>query len=215
MPGVRSLRKQGVPLAALYDRVASGWSATVMRLGYPAAYHALLAPRVPVRARSVLDVGAGTGAFAEAYLDCAGASGVPDQLTLLDPSGQMLDEATARLSARSARLAAVVAPAGGDSLHAERFDVALCAHVLEHLDDPDGVLGWIRDRLAPGGTLFLVVSRPHWCTALLRWQWGHRAFHPDDMLDRLTRAGFIDVHAIRFPLGPPSRTSMGYVARRH
>ena len=214
MPAVRQLRKQGVPLAALYERMASDWSDTVARLGYPAAYRTLLDGSVPKSATRVLDVGTGTGAFAAAYLDSVDSARAPAHLTLLDPALRMLKEAESRLSGYGICLRKVDASAGGSNLDGQEFDVVLCARVLEHLEDPDRVLLWMRERLRRGGTLFLVASRPHWCTALLRWQWGHRAFRPGDMLDRLARAGFAGTRAVGFPMGPPSRTSTGYVARR-
>lgn len=36
-----------------------------------------------------------------------------------------------------------------------RFDLIICADVLEHLGDPDVLLGFIRDRLAPGAPALL------------------------------------------------------------
>lgn len=200
----------GTPrLVARYDSVAHRWHRKVSRLGYPAAYAALFADSA--HGARVLDIGTGTGAMAEAWCRVVGT---PKELVLLDPSREMLDQAGRRLARWAVPMRRLAAGAGSDEVPEERFDVVLLAHVLEHLPDPDSTLAWIRTRLRPGGTLYLAASRPHWCTALLRWVWGHQAFSPEDMRARLERAGLVQISTIPFPIGPPSRTSMGYIASR-
>lgn len=198
-------------LADLYADVAAGWQAGIERLGYPAAYGALFAAAPPGAPGRVLDLGTGSGAFAEAALRAAGRPA--EHLALLDTSREMLVAAEARLAGR-APITFHHAPVGTDALPEAGFDTVLAAHVVEHLGDPAGALRWCRARLAPGGRLYLAVSRPHWCTALLRWKWGHRAYRPEAVLALLKGAGFADARHIAFPAGPPSRTSAGYVAVR-
>lgn len=197
------------PLLMAYDRVAAGWQNGIDRLGYPAAYAALFAHLPPAPAGRVLDVGAGSGAFSQALLE---AGHRPQGLDLLDPSAAMLAEAATRLSPR-APVRTVRAAVGAD-LPGAPYDMLLCAHVIEHLDDTGAALGWLRAQLRPGGQLYLAASRPHWCTALLRWKWGHRAFTPARMTTLLTDAGFTAVSGFAFPAGPPRRTSHGYRAER-
>ena len=67
---------------------------------------------------------------------------------------------------------------------------------------------------APGGRLVLALSKPHWCTALVRWRWGNAAYTPDHAKTMLAQAGFTHITAHPFPSGPPSRVSHGYIARR-
>lgn len=38
-----------------------------------------------------------------------------------------------------------------------KFDLITCVHVLEHLYDPQDALNWIKERIAPGGTVYLEV----------------------------------------------------------
>jgi SAM-dependent methyltransferase len=38
-----------------------------------------------------------------------------------------------------------------------KFDLITCVHVLEHLYDPHDALRWIKERVAPGGTIYLEV----------------------------------------------------------
>ncbi len=198
-------------LARRYDAAAARWHAKLVRLGYLDAYRAL-ATRAASEGRlrgatRVLDAGAGTGAFALALAEAAPG---PVALDLVDVSPAMLAVAEALLAAAGAtartRLGALPALAG------DGYDVALCGHVLEHLDDPAPALAALRRALRPGGALLLVANKPHWCTRLLRLRWGSRAFRPEALLAALAAAGFHDIATHRFAGGPPARTSLGYLA---
>lgn len=204
-----SLTRPSLP--DLYGRVAETWQGGIERLGYPAAYAALFAAAPPPAPGRMLDLGTGSGAFAAACLRAAPSR--PDALTLLDTSAEMLDRAREHLATMGLAPECIHSGIGADALAARTFDTILAAHVIEHLDDPHAALAWCRDRLAPAGQLYLAVSRPHWCTALLRWKWGHRAYRPEVMLEMLSQAGFRGLRHVPFPSGPPSRTSAGYVAR--
>ena len=105
----------------------------------------------------VADIGTGSGALAEAYL-AAGAS--TRSMTLLDPSEAMLRDAVDRLQDYPTAFRPVHAEAGGDVLPETAFDRVLMAHVLEHLEDPHAMLGWLYTRLKPGGQRAMKRSRP-------------------------------------------------------
>lgn len=195
------------PLTDLYDATARTWHGAVDRLGYPAAYR-LLIETAPMPAGSVLDAGCGSGHFALAWIRRVGA---PVRLTLLDPSQAMLDEAASRVGLVSETVNDGI---GCDAIAPGGMDAILCAHVIEHLDDPESALAWVLSRLRPGGRLYLAASQPHWCTAILQWRWGHRAIRPHEMRAMLRRAGFAGVREVAFAAGPPSRTSRGYIADR-
>lgn len=195
-------------LAARYDTEAGGWHKMLRRLGYDAAYDQLCDAASGLgSASTILDAGCGSGALSLAARR-AGASGA--RFTLLDPSAKMLADAAKRL-----------APAAPDVMqmkveglldHAGQYDAILCAHVIEHCDDPVLALRAMRSVLAPGGVLALSVSKPHWCTAIVRWKWGSKAYHEAAVHDMLTTAGFSDITSVPYVKGPPSRTSKGYVA---
>lgn len=199
---------RGGALRAVYDAAAMGWQDGISRLGFLTAYSELMAhsPR-PGPDAQVLDVGTGTGAFATAWI---ARHGRPKALTLTDISPAMLAAAAERL----APVRSLTVPLGTDMADVPPQDVVLCAHVIEHLDNPQAALTWLRDQLASGGTLIMAISKPHWCTALVRWRWGNAAFEPAQALQMLRDAGFVDVSAHAFSSGPPSRLSQGYIARR-
>lgn len=195
-------------LQSIYDAAATGWQDGISKLGFLSAYADLMSTvPAPEGRPTVLDVGTGTGAFAQAWLE---AHGAPATLTLTDISQAMLDKATERLPGAST----IAAPLGGTLDGLAPQNVVLCAHVIEHLDNPQAALGWLHDRLARGGILILALSRPHWCTALVRWRWGNAAYHPAQARHMLEVAGFTDITLHPFKSGPPSRVSHGYIAAR-
>jgi len=194
-------------LGRVYDAAAAGWQTGIAKLGFPEAYRDLMRHVPHGNDRSVLDVGTGSGAFADAWV---AVHGTPAQLVLTDLSPAMLDVAAVRFP--EARC--LCAPVGAPVPDLPPQEVVLCAHVIEHLDDPEAALVWMGGLLRPGGTLVLALSRPHWCTALVRWRWGNAAFDPETACQMLARAGFDHITAHPFVAGPPSRVSCGYVARR-
>lgn len=194
-----------------YDRAAPRWGDKMRALGYLDGYIGFLsALRRPAGAGvRVTDIGAGTAAFSEAWI---AVHGPPRDLTLLEPSRSMLERGDAAL--RRLGVAARLVPARLGEAGAEPGEVALAAHVLEHCPDPAAALRQMRDLLTPGGRLYLVVSKPHWCNAIIWLQWRHRTFGKGEILDLVDGAGFAveGIHA--FSSGPPSRTSRGIVATR-
>ncbi len=203
----RSAAQSGA-LQAIYDAAATGWQDGISKLGFINAYAQLMrnAPS-PATPPKVLDAGTGTGAFAQAWID---AHGTPATLTLTDISRAMLQVAATRLPATQVLTIGV----GDEVPHVPPQDIVLCAHVIEHLDDPHAALTWLRDRLRPDGTLIMAISKPHWCTALVRWRWGNAAYTPDKAHAMLKAAGFTAISAHPFTSGPPSRVSYGYIAQR-
>jgi len=194
----------------LYDTMAGRWQAGIDKLGYGAAYDGFFGDLSGLDHTVIADIGTGTGAFAAAYLKACETR--PALCHLVDTSSEMLMRAQSELGRWGVPMQPACAALGGDRPGPGNCDAVLAAHVIEHADDPIAALGWCRTRLRPGGTLYLAVSRPHWCTALLRWKWGHRAYGPGEMLSMLAQAGFVAPRHVAFRAGPPSRTSAAYVA---
>ncbi len=192
-------------LASRYDRAAPAWDGKLTRLGYHAAYDELVTSADLARGCSrVLDAGCGSGAFAAAlnrHCDIG-------QIDLLDCSQNMLGEARQRLEMSGASVGFCYGALFDDAVPQARYDVVLAGHLVEHTADPATTVHWLLRRLKPDGTLLLAVSRPHWCTALIRMIWGHKAYPPETVLGW---APDLESRAVSFSSGPPSRTSTGYV----
>ncbi len=200
-------------LTARYEAAAPSWGRRLAWLGFPAAYRAvaarardLLPPAGTIRA---LDLGSGDGAFVEALLDQLGPR---LKLTLLDLSPAMLRAAEKRLGQGRARL--VVGDLDAPALSPGGYDLVTAAHLLEHLPDADLALRRMAFLLKPGGTLLLMVSRPHWCSHIVWLTWRHRRFRQAEILHRLHMAGFIGLQCWPLTKGPPRRLSLAYAARR-
>lgn len=204
----------GSPLINLYSRASSKWQSTVERLGYPAAYDELIARSLSASQYSspvnVLDVGTGTGTFTTALLQSSVAI---DRVDLLEPSPDMLSMAEHRIGPNANRLRCFSGGIGSTQIDAGTYDIILCAHVIEHIEDVQAGLAWMKSRLKAQGVLLLAVSKPHWCTSLVRLQWGHAAYSPLSVEHLLGAAGFSQIDSAPFSKGPPSRTSYGYTAR--
>ncbi len=198
-------------LTKRYDRAAGVWGDKMRTLGYYDAYLGFLSSPVsrPEGMARVVDIGCGSGAFAEAWVAIHGQQ---TALTLLDPSGPMLSRATAALAGRG--VAAETAEARLDTYTpGAPFDHLLAAHVIEHCPDPEAALAQMRALTHPDGRLWLVASKPHWCNAIIWLQWRHRTFQSEEIAALLSTSGWELESDYAFPAGPPSRTSRGYLAR--
>lgn len=197
-------------LADRYDRAASQWGDKMRVLGYYDAYLGFLsAPGLRCGpGKRVIDVGCGTGSFACAHV---AVNGMPARLDLLDPSVQMLDAAAAGLARHGVDAVRTQGVLGDD---VPKADEVLAAHVLEHCADPVTGLKQLRKLVASEGRLRIVLSKPHWCNALIWLQWRHRTFGEAEISKIFQEAGLRIEQTYAFPSGPPSRTSRGIVASR-
>lgn len=100
------------------------------------------------RGLRVLDVGCGNGAlsFPLAAIGCA-VVGVDVDAASIEHCRTHGFYPNARFVHTRGRLEEVVGP----------FDLIVCSEVLEHLDAPDPLILAMRDKLAPGGRLFVTV----------------------------------------------------------
>lgn len=197
-------------LTARYDRAAGRWGDKMRTLGYYDGYLGFLSSQVPRPdpGGTLLDVGCGSGSFAEAWVAMHGTS---SQVTLLDPSQPMLNRAALALNNRGVA-PRCVSRTLEDFGETDGFDHILAAHVIEHCPDPKAALCDMRKLAKPGGRLWLVASKPHWCNAIIWFQWRHRTFQDAEISGLLAESGWHLRDSYIFPSGPPSRTSRGYLA---
>lgn len=85
---------------------------------------------------------------------------------------------------------------GGDAMNlpAGPFDFIFSSHCLEHLPDAVGAVEHWRDRLKPGGTLFLYLPHPdmeYWRPQNCRKH--VHLFHPADVAQMLRDVGFVNL----------------------
>lgn len=188
-----------------YDQAAVGWDKKVLRMGYSSAYQEFLQGHIEA-SHPVLDIGTGTGLFADAWL----ATGGSRKLTLIEPSVPMLRVAHARFAAASIPVEGI-ATTLENYRPTRSFHTVLAAHAIEHCDDPARAMEKLSMCLCPNGKLILVVSKPHWCNWFIWLRYRHRWYAPEALRQWAHAAGLDHVTTHTFTSGPPSRTSLGYV----
>jgi len=199
-------------LTKRYDSAAGQWHDKMRLLGYYDAYLGFLSQpdHRPCPNARLVDMGAGTAAMSEAWV---AVNGPPDELVLVDPSTQMLERGASALARHMVTSARMQQGYLGQTPGLTDYDEVLAAHLIEHCPDPTQALSQLRAILRPGGVLRLVVSKPHWCNTIIWLQWRHRTFDHAEIRQMLAQTGFGLLSQYAFPSGPPSRTSMGFVAR--
>lgn len=148
-------------LAGLYDDASEGWARTSRRFRLETAYRdPLFASGVTEalagRDARVLDCGIGSGSLS---LALAGITTGSPEYHGIDTSGAMLAAADGEL--RGAGIAARPQQSDIRTIpYPDRtFDVAMAAHVLEHLPDPQVALHEMVRVLKPGGIMFACMTR--------------------------------------------------------
>ncbi len=188
-----------------YENAAPDWNKKVLRLGYNKAYSDFLA-KAALDFGPVLDVGTGTGTFALSWIAAGGSA----NLTLLDPSKAMLEQA--RFHFAQIGLCPNVLNCGFEEFSSKaKYDAILASHVLEHFADPSKAMCQFAQKLFAGGRLYLIVSKPHWCNWIIWLRFRHRWFRPEIVCEMAQNAGLTELRVHSFLTGPPSRTSLGYI----
>ena len=117
-----------------------------------------LAEHLPGPPASIVDVGGGAGQQAIPLLRRG------YEVTILDPSREMLDEARRRLAAedQNARRLARLIEGKGERAHemlgGETFDAVLCHGVLMYLEDARPMIGALSALVRPGGIVSVLTK---------------------------------------------------------
>ena len=192
-------------LTRRYDRAAPGWNQTLDRFGYPGAYETLLRSVlneqtlevVGARPR-VLDCGVGTGALSSAL---ARVFPNPFKLDAIDISPHMLERANHSLNHTDFELTLhqgdICKLPYGDGV----FDLAMTAHVLEHLADPSVALKEMVRVLKPGGLLIACITRRSALGMIVHLKWRTHRVTPTQAESWLLESGLEDAQCLSFDDG--------------
>lgn len=155
----------------------------------------------------VLDAGCGTGVITLAFRDALVRRGLmPGPLHAFDLTPAMLDRFRASLARRGVvdveLHQANVLELGTLPTAWADYDVIVSASMLEYIPPEQFVdaLRGLRDRLRPGGTFALFITRRNWLTRPMigRW-WQSNVYGADELLDAFGRAGFSGFRFVPFP----------------
>lgn len=141
-------------------------------------------------ARTILDLGCGTGALGR-WLTKSGLHTL-DGVTLSDAEAQ-----AARQSYRNIVVADLETIDLGAHFRAGGYDAIVCADVLEHLKDPASVLAQCRELLAPHGRLLISVPNAAYAGLVAELMHGEFRYREEGLLDRthlrfFTRRSLLD-----------------------
>jgi SAM-dependent methyltransferase len=147
--------------AGLADSFADGAYATVKGRVRTYVMHQQLLEHLPPPPATVLDVGGGAGH------QCFPLAQAGYSVTLLDPSGGMLDKARERLPrlAAESRGRVTLLQADGhraaEAVQGAQFDAVLCHGVLGYLDHPGPLVAQLCRCTAPGGIVSIMTGNAH------------------------------------------------------
>jgi SAM-dependent methyltransferase len=104
----------------------------------------------PYLSGRVLDAGAGTGTFVDALLQHA------DEVVALEPAPRFVTALQERFAGEP-RVTVIAGDVEAPPAGLGMFEAIVCFNVLEHVHDDAAALRALRDLLAPGGALLLLV----------------------------------------------------------
>jgi len=193
-------------ITAIYDRNARYWSAILRRLGYDQAYRNLFQRLAKSGDLSylrqggrVLDCGIGTGALSLALLEALPFS---FHLTGLDLSPRMIEEAKRRLTSAGAKFDLYCGDVSSLPPGGEKFDLVMCAHLLEHLPDPLDGMRRMAEGLRPDALLLAIVTRPGRLGSLIHLRYRNQCIHPGSLARGMKHLGLTNIRLLQLDACP-------------
>ena len=196
------------PRAEVADPVGA---ATLERLAEAPKYNAWMFARLaPWVGRRVLEIGSGIGNLSAFMVD-------RERLVLTDTAADYLDRLRARFAGHpNVGVARLYLPDDDAALRGERFDTIICLNVLEHVKNDRASLARIRQLLAPGGRLVLLVPALRALYGTLDQALGHYRRYTRAEIAEKFRAAALTLRHIEFfnMAGIPGWWFTGRVLRR-
>jgi ubiquinone/menaquinone biosynthesis C-methylase UbiE len=118
------------------------------------------------REATVLDIGSADGTFSEVLFDRI----KPKRLVGIDVLRTSVDYANRRFR-KNKKMSFRVADAHKLPFPAKTFSAVLCLEVLEHVFEPDRVIGEIKRVLTPGGYCLALVPAENFLFKIIWWFW--------------------------------------------
>jgi len=172
-----------------FDAVAGRWDKIGTDFATGVARERAIAALLP-RESVIADLGCGTGWITRSLLGVAG------KVICVDRSARMLEVTRTKLAPLPSGVELEFRRGELDALPVAdaELDGAVCAMVLHHLHDLRPALLECWRALKPGGVLSIVELAPHKEAWMAESQGDLRmGLDPRDVLDALTRAGFVDL----------------------
>ena len=142
--------------------------------------------------RRVLEIGSGIGNLSAFLVD-------RDRLVLTHTREEYLAQLRERFADRhNVRVARLYLPNDHQDIAGEHFDTIICLNVLEHVEDDAGSLAAMRDLLAPGGRLVLLVPALPALYGAMDRALGHYRRYTRAGLVKLFRASGFDVPHVEY-----------------
>lgn len=201
-------------LTRMYNTAAPWWHHHLKLLGYSHAYarlfQSLQQSGILAHLKNgslVCDLGIGTAALS---LALAKTITPKIQVTGIDISPKMLDKAQ-QLLTNAGVFHQVCQSDMTLPFNDNTFDLAMSAHMLEHLPDPLVGLREMVRVLQPGAPLILVVTRSGLLGSLIQLYWGNDCFSAKVLAEMMAEVGLTKIRFYPFTVGLSRWTSIAYV----
>lgn len=202
-------------LSQIYNAAAPNWNCLVRRLGISYAYTQLFCSLQQDQVlnhlkdnATICDCGIGTAAFSLALAQVVNAK---INVVGVDIAPEMLQKAQQFLTQAGIQSQLCQSDVNTLPFSDNTFDLMLCAHMLEHLQNPAQGLQEMVRVLRPGAPIILSVTRPGLLGWWIEWHWGNRCLSLRELSLMMTKAGLTQIQIYLFTSGLARWTSTVYL----